>query len=214
MFGQCELCRSFFIDKFEENVVDGNVNITWAQWTNENGRAEKKEFSGSVDEAVVLLKSKVDGFLFHVFIKRRQSKYFEKLKTEVTDEKIVMQVDFAENFNMKEKDEIQKAHWNTKPLSIFIAFLWSRSKTFSYALPSLDVIHDKFVVSSALEIILNHLVSVISNVKEINCFFGGAASQLKQRFHFRNLVRIANERRIDSSWHFFATSHGKSVVDG
>ncbi|CAF4752823.1 unnamed protein product [Rotaria sp. Silwood2] len=115
---------------------------------------------------------------------------------------------------MKERDEIQKTPWNTKPLSIFTAFVWSRSKTFSYALPSLDVTHDKFVVSSALEIILNHLESVIPNVKEINCFSDGAASQFKQRFHFRNLVRIANERRIDLSWHFFATSHGKGVVDG
>ena len=83
-----------------------------------------------------------------------------------------------------------------------------------YALPSLDVTHDKFVVSSALEIVLNHLESVIPNVKEIKCFSDGAASQSKQRFHFRNLVRIANERRIDLSWHFFATSHGKGVVDG
>jgi len=52
-----------------------------------------------------------------VYIKQEQSKYFEKLKTEGSDEKIVLQVDFAENFSMKEQDEIQKAHWNTKPLS-------------------------------------------------------------------------------------------------
>ena len=125
-----------------------------------------------------------------------------------------MQIDVAENFNMREQDEIQKAHWNTKPLSIFTAFVWSRSKTCSYGVPSLDVTHDKFVVSSVLEIILNHLESVIRNVKEINCFYDGTASQFKQRFHFRNLVRIANERRIALSWHFFATSHGKDVVGG
>ena len=214
MFGQCELRGTYFIDKVEENVVDRNVNITWSQWINENGHAEKKEFSGSVDKVVVLLKSKVAGFLFHVFMKRQQSNYFEKLKAEVTDTKIVMQIDFAENSNMREQDEIQKAHRNTKSLSIFSAFVWSRSKTFSYGLPSLDVTHDKFVVSSALEIILNHLESVIPNVKEINRFSDGAASQFKQRFHFRNLVRITNERRIDLSWHFFAISHGKDVVDG
>jgi hypothetical protein len=92
-----------------------------------------------------------------VYIKREQSKYFEKLKTEVSDEKIVLQVDFAENFNMKEQDEIQKAHWNTKSLSIFTAFVWSKSENFSFALPSLDVTHDKFVVDSALKIILNHI---------------------------------------------------------
>ncbi|CAF4960704.1 unnamed protein product, partial [Rotaria socialis] len=42
----------------------------------------------------------------------------------------------------------------------------------------------------------------------------GAASQFKQRYHFRNLTSIANERNIDLRWNFFATSHGKGVVDG
>ena len=38
----------------------------------------------------MLLKSKVQYFLFHACIKREQAKYFEKLKTEVTDKKIVL----------------------------------------------------------------------------------------------------------------------------
>ncbi|CAF1536035.1 unnamed protein product, partial [Rotaria sp. Silwood1] len=78
----------------------------------------------------------------------------------------------------------------------------------------LYVTHDKFVVDSALKIILNHIETVLPNVEEINCFSDGAASQFKQRFHFRNLTRIADERKINLSWHFFATSHGKGVVDG
>ncbi len=56
------------------------------------------------------MKSKVEYFLFYVYIKREQSKYFENLKVEANDEKVVFQVDFSENFNMKEQDEIQKAH--------------------------------------------------------------------------------------------------------
>ncbi|CAF0957579.1 unnamed protein product [Didymodactylos carnosus] len=174
--------------KIEENVTDGNVKSTWSQRMIENDRAERKVFSGNVDEAVLLLKSKVEDFLYHMYIKREQAKYFEKLKTEVSDEKIVLQVDFAENFNMKEQDEIQKAHWNTKPLPIFTAFVWSKGENFSFAVPSLDVTHDKFVVDSALKIILNHIETVLPNVEEINCFSDGAASQFKQRFHFRNLT--------------------------
>lgn len=115
---------------------------------------------------------------------------------------------------MKEQDEIQKAHWNTKPLSLFTAFVQSKSENFSFALPSLDVTHDKFVVDSALKIIFNHIRTILPNVEEVNCFSDGAASQFKQRFHFRNFTRIANERKINLSWNFFATSHGKGVVDG
>ncbi|CAF1280214.1 unnamed protein product [Rotaria magnacalcarata] len=82
---------------------------------------------------------------------------------------------------MKEQDKIQQAHWNSKSLSIFTAVVWSKTENFSSALPSSDVTHDKFVVNSALEIILNHVESVLPNVTEINCFSDGAASQFKQR---------------------------------
>ena len=140
--------------------------------------------------------------MFHVYIKREQAKYFEKLKTEVTDEKIVLQVDFAENFNMKEQDEIQLTHWNTKPLSIFTAFVWSKNENISFALPSLDATHGKFVVNATLQIILNHIKKVLPNVKEISCLSDGAASQFKQRFNFRNLLEISKEHKIDLSWHF------------
>ena len=35
-------------------------------------------------------------------------------------------------------------------------------------LPSFDVIHDKFAVDAGLQIILAHIETVLSNVKEIN----------------------------------------------
>jgi len=87
-----------------------------------------------------------------------------------------LQVGFAENFNMKEQDEIQKAHWNSKLLTIFTAFVWSKNENISFALPSLDVTHDKFVVDATLKIILNHVEKIFPNIKEINCFSDGAAS--------------------------------------
>ena len=114
-----------------------------------------------------------------MYVKREQSKFFKQLKTNVTDEEIVLQVDFAENFNLKEQNEIPTADWNTIPLSIFTVFVWSKKRNFSFDLPSLDVSHDKFVVNEALESILNHIGIVLPNVKEINCFSDGAASQFK-----------------------------------
>ncbi|CAF4314660.1 unnamed protein product [Didymodactylos carnosus] len=44
MFSSCSLCEDFFIEKIQENVSNGKTKITWSQWMNENGRAEKKVF--------------------------------------------------------------------------------------------------------------------------------------------------------------------------
>ncbi|CAF1580941.1 unnamed protein product, partial [Didymodactylos carnosus] len=92
-------------------------------------------------------------------------------------------------------------------------YVWSKSGGFGFALPSLDVTHDKFVVNSALELILNHLKTLLPNLKEINFPSDGAASQFKQRYHFRNLVQLASEYKISMNWCFFATSRGKGTVD-
>ena len=91
-------------------------------------------------------------------------------------------------------------------MSIFTAFVWSKNEDISFALPSLDVTHNKFVVNAALQIILNHIRKVLPNVKETSCLSDGAASQFKQRFNFRNLIEISKEHNIDLSWHFFC--HG------
>ncbi|CAF1352818.1 unnamed protein product, partial [Didymodactylos carnosus] len=94
------------------------------------------------------------------------------------------------------------------------AYVWSKSQGFSFTLPSNDVSHDKFVVNSAIEIILNELKTHVPNLKQIDFFSDGAVSQFKQRFMFHNLIQIAHEYKIALSWNFFATSHGKGVVDG
>ena len=124
MFQHCLNSRDYFATNIQNNILNNSIQINWSQWTNESGRAVKRVFSRSVEEAVLLLKGKVQQFLIHVYIKRQQSKYFEQLKENVTEEKVLLQVDFAENYNMKEQDEIQKAHWNSTPLSIFTAFVW------------------------------------------------------------------------------------------
>lgn len=46
----------------------------------------------------MFLKSKIESFLFYVYIKPGQSNLFEQLKEQVSDEKVVLQVDFAEDF--------------------------------------------------------------------------------------------------------------------
>lgn len=214
MFSACPLCEKNFGQKIREKLSSGDSKISYCQWVNENGRAEKKEFSQTVKQVVTLLESKVEQYLFRVYVKRKQAQHFEQLKSETTVEKICIQVDFAENFGLKEQDEIQSAHWNTKTISIFTAFVWTANETFSFALPSMDLTHDKFVVDSALKIILDHLKTSLPNLKEVAFFSDGAASQFKQRFHFRNLMIISHEHQLTLTWNFFATSHGKGVVDG
>jgi hypothetical protein len=53
----------------------------------------------------------------------------------------------------------------------------------------------------------------LRNLEEIVFFSDGAASQFKQRYLFQNLTHLMAEYDLKLSWIFFATSHGKGVVD-
>ena len=62
--------------------------------------------------------------------------------------------------------------------------------------------------------ILQHLKDKYPAINKVNVFSDGASSQFKQRYLFSNLYIWQQKFHIDISWNFYATSHGKGVVDG
>ncbi|CAF1442485.1 unnamed protein product, partial [Didymodactylos carnosus] len=94
------------------------------------------------------------------------------------------------------------------------AHAWCDALNFSFALPSNNVSHDKYCVSTCINFIIGELKQYLPELEQIIFFSDGAASQFKQRFPFRNLTRMSNEHDLKISRNFFATSCGKGVVDG
>ncbi|KAL5007356.1 hypothetical protein ScPMuIL_016162 [Solemya velum] len=61
--------------------------------------------------------------------------------------------------------------------------------------------------------IFTDLKNKYPNIPQIDIFSDGASSQFKQRYLFSNLHPWEQEFDVGLRWHFFATSHGKGVVD-
>ena len=59
---------------------------------------------------------------------------------------------------------------------------------------------------------MKHLGEKFPSIKVLTVFSDGAGSQFKQRFLFSNLHYWEQDLKL--TWNFFATSHGKGVVDG
>ncbi|CAF1145585.1 unnamed protein product [Adineta steineri] len=150
--------------------------IKWFQWKNTSGRAEKQESEGTVKDCVQHLSGLVEQYLLHVFIKRAQSSLFERIKEDTDDRKVLLQVDYSENFAMEEQDAIQAAYWNTKALSIFTAHAWCGAVNYSFALVSNNLTHDKYCVDVCLNNIISKLNQYLPDLEEIVFFSDGAAS--------------------------------------
>ena len=210
MFGECNQCSNNFEYQISKNMIDPNKIVTWTQWSiSSAGRMEKVEETGSIKACVNILKSKINHFLFHVFVKQKQSEYFRFLQDNITDEVGVLQVDYAENFSIVEQNEIQSAHWSKRQLSIFTSHLWAKTTNYSMALVSNDPSHNKWTVSTSLDIILSRIKSMVPSMKELFVFNDGSASQFKQRYLMKYITHLAERYDLKFSWNFFATSHGK-----
>jgi hypothetical protein len=106
MSSSCFTCENYFDLYIKNYVIDKNVQIKWYQWKTINGYVTKEEQEGSVEQCIELLSSKVETYLLHVYIKRQQSKFFEESKANTNNKNIVIQVDYSENFEIKQQDEV------------------------------------------------------------------------------------------------------------
>ena len=102
MSSNCFTCEKYFDLYIKNNVIDKNVLIKCYQWKTINGYVTKEEQQGSVEQCIELLSSKLKSFLLHIYIKRQQSKFFEESKINATNKKIIVQVDYSENFEIKQ----------------------------------------------------------------------------------------------------------------
>ncbi|CAF1310453.1 unnamed protein product [Adineta ricciae] len=210
MFRNCTRCTDKFKNEVYDKMIDSTLKIKWTLWSiSEQGRYEKIDYEGSVLECVTTLQEKIEHFLFHVFVKRQQSSYFEMIKANVNDKKCLVQVDYAENFAVIDQNEIQSAHWSRRQISLFTVYIWTQSFAQPMIIVSDDISHNKFTVSQCLEHVLKRLKLMIPLLQEVIIFSDGSASQFKQRYLFKNLSFLADKYKINLSWNFFASNHGK-----
>lgn len=99
-------------------------------------------------------------FRTHCFVKKQQSLHFDKLKRDLSENNLVVQVDFAENYSIIHQDEIQSAHWQHSQVAIFTCEVWGENTTDSYAVVSDDWTHSKHSVWTFFKCIFdNHDLS-------------------------------------------------------
>ena len=199
MFNRCDSCLNHFRTKIQTKIIDPQKQIPWFQWTAKKGFWKKEEFAGSVKNCIIALKEQVKPFLRHVFIKRRQSNYFEELKSNLNDETICIQVDFSENFRIDIQDSIQSSFYTKDFVSLFTCYIWHTHGGLSRVYVSDDLSHDKYYVDSAIYHLLNDIKQQFSPLKQIHFFSDGAAQQFKQKYLFRNLCRLSEQFGVSSA---------------
>jgi len=212
--GQCEHCSN---GEKLEMPADGASSVSWMEWKKDTSeRLTKVSENGTKSALYHLLLDELPAFQEHVRIKRIQSAAFDDDKKHCC----VLQVDFAMAYSCEYQNEIQSALWARDSVTLFTGamFCGNACKTFLICSDTRD--KGKNTVYAFMMYIYQKIVGmsqtthgVVSNMKDV-IFTDGPSSEFKNRYCMKLLRDISQKYHREISWKYFATSHGKGVVDG
>ena len=166
----------------------------------------------------MFLCQKPDSITAHSFIAKNQSQYLRKLKEELSQNEVMVLVDFAENHNFLVQDEVQSYHWNSQQCTLHPVMIYYKHVNQvveqSLCIISDDLTHVSFVYKVMPESINFIKQKVNPEIEKVHYFSDGCAGQYKNKKYFLNLCLHKMDFNVDCVWNFFATSHGKSSCDG
>ena len=121
---ECCTCKDGRL--FDKNVtrkVSNAMHVQWYEWEeDEGGYLSKCLQNGMLKTALATVQRQLTQFVWHQFIKRRQSSAHEshtQSAQNVDSVTCLVQMDFAENYTVTFQDEIQSAHWRQRQLSVY-----------------------------------------------------------------------------------------------
>ncbi|GFQ92175.1 hypothetical protein TNCT_545321 [Trichonephila clavata] len=112
-------------------TIGSNPSVNREAGIFQNQRPKQVLIIKSFNEALDELRDSTAKCKFYSFVKNVQSDYFQNIKQDLTSEKAIVQIDFAENYTLISQYEIQSAHWSQTSHAFHVLYLDYRQTPFS-----------------------------------------------------------------------------------
>lgn len=211
---QLELQRVLEVDYDLDDIV------TYSQWTNTD-RSNIIKRSTTYGELVDSICEQSGDVTAHHYVKVAQSEFLKQLKWSLNPHHIIVQMDFAENYSFVVQDAAQSFYWNNAQATVHPIVVYFKSTDnsellhISFAYISNVMAHTHAAVYTMLKDLYPRLATLLPHgPTHAHYFTDGCPGQYKSFKVFSNLMEHQNDFGLDATWHYFATSHGKSACDG
>ena len=217
--GECKNCpniekfREYLVKTFSELDVE---EISYSQWVS-TPVTTLKNITDDVADFISYFCEKIENLLPHAFISKEQSIFFKKLKDSLTDDEMIVNLDYAENYAFIVQDAPPGFHWNNNQATVFVAFMYYKNedelKKKGFVVISDNLTHDTVAVYTYQQCLIEYVKNNFS-VKKLHYFSDGAPQQFKNFKNVLNIYYHYQDFQIEAGWHFFPTAHGKGACDG
>ena len=173
----------------------------------------------TVEEFIAKIVYVVSEVCPHHFIAKAQANHLKMAKENLSENELIILLDFAENYSFIVQDAVQGFYWENSQATLHLFVAYFRSSNGDLKHTSICVIsdflkHDQTAVHCFLTKVITLMKRKVNNIKIIHYYSDGAPSQYK---NYKGLVNSCHHRLdhgIDAVWNVSATSHGKNACDG
>ena len=153
----------------------------------------------------------------HCYIAKMQLKQIKSMMEYSSPNKAILNVDFAENFNIKQQQEIMSGLWQSQAVTIYTAVINIQNSSTSSAVVSDEWHHDKYYVAAYNTAILDKSGAILlEKITVLHIVRDGTGNQFKNRFTVSNILRpnAIHPTLEEVERMLLATAQGKGSVDG
>ena len=219
------LCPKCCYEELEVQLPEEPQEIVWEQWerekTNDRGKIStkfaKKRKSGTWSDLVKVFNSKPDNLARHQYNWIHQTEKCRHLKETLSEEEVVVHMDFSENYACKLATEIQAFHFGSsrKQATIHTIVVYTSGSHQSYATISDSLRHDERAVWAHLKPVLDDLKKENPLITTLHCMSDGPVTQYRNKQNFYLMSTIPFMLGFKKmTWNFSEASHGKGAPDG
>ena len=124
----------------------------------------------------------------------------------------MLQIDFAMSYSCEYQNEIQSAVWSHESVMLFTAAMTYKAECKTFLILSDSRDKGKDTVAVFIDFLYNHFGA--TDAMEDIIWSHGPTSEFKNKYMVKFLQSLSQKYNQQFSWKYFATCHGKGIVDG
>jgi len=226
MSRECDECENKRV-QFRDNVDETHTTV-WSEWTvqkesyEKDGqvqttkRTAKVNKKGTVGELKTVFSEEMTKFGEHVFKIRHQFRQYRDLKETLTNEEVVVHVDYSENWTAKYSEEIQSVHFGAsqQQVTLHTGVVYIAHDHWSFASISPSLYHGPEAVWAHLQPVLQEIQQRHPSVKVVHMYTDGPTTQYRNKMNFYLFCTCIFDLGFDQgTWNLFEAGHGKGAPD-
>ena len=237
MLETCETCETSHLSindfKNGENITtssndssedeETDYNVSYYEWSRgDDGKIKKVLANVEPEEAIEVFNKQLSALKKHIFTKRQLAIVYNDIKNRLKPGELLVNVDFSENYENKQQDEIQSAYFGHTTFSLFTACCYLKTEengelvkenvTITSEAPDHSRIAAFSCVNSVIDFVKNKYFELFRENIVVHIWSDGCAAQFRSRYVFSLMTNF--DPAYDISWYYNERHHGKGPMDG